>query len=824
MHYARSKDFHTGHIKLEVSFDIPKHRMFGAVTFTLSALNDGLRRVELDGVELLVRGVALDGRELEYEYSGRTIGVELGRELKSGEKVTFTVKYEASPRKGLYFIQPDEAYPSKPVQIWTQGEDEDSRYWYPCYDFPNDRSTSEVIATVPAKFTVVSNGKLLKVGENADGTRTFHWREEVPHPSYLNSLIVGEYVKLEDRFDGVPVEYYVPPGREEEARRSFGKTPAMMSFFSEKLGVKYPYEKYAQTVVTDFTFGGMENISATTQTELTLHDERAHLDFTSDGLVAHELAHQWFGDLLTCRDWSHGWLNEGFATYFDALFMEHDKGHDEFVYSMMQEAGRYRDEDTERYRRPIVEKVFETPTELFDRHLYEKGSCVLHMLRFVLGDGLFWKSLAHYTQKHQMQNVETDDLRRAIEETTGHNLEGFFSEWLYKAGYPEFKVKYQWKDETKTAELSVIQNQSAADNTPIFQIPVEVKFTDGKGTESFRVDLREKEETFYFPLGEKPRMVEFDPGDWILKTLDFEKPRELLLNQLASENLVERIRGVQGLGKLGAPEDVAAIGTVMLGDAFWGVQAEAAKALGSIRTDEALEALFRGLGVKHPKARRAVVRALGEFRKERAAEGLITVLKGDESYFVEAEAAISLGKTRSGKAFDHLREGLGKESYNEVIRQGVFQGFGELRDERAIPIAIEWSRYGKPVQARAAAVGTLGKLGDMRKDEVYDHLVSLLAEWEFRITLQAIEGLQSLKDPKAISELEKVSDRTTHNSVRRRAKEAVKALQEGLERSKEFQRLREDVDKLREENRSLRSKLDEIETQLKTRKTAKRLK
>jgi aminopeptidase N len=824
MHYARSKDFHTEHMKLELSFDFEKRRILGQVSITLSAMIDGLRRVELDGVELLVKGVAIEGKELEFDYSGRTIGIELGRELNAGEKVMFTVKYEASPRKGLYFIQPDEAYPSKPVQIWTQGEDEDSRYWYPCYDYPNDRSTSELIVTVPAKFTAVSNGKLLDVRENADGTRTFHWREEVAHPSYLNSLVVREYVRVEDVYDGVPVEYYVAPGLETEARRSFGKTPAMIRFFSEKLGVKYPYEKYAQTTVTDFTFGGMENISATTQTELTLHDERAHLDFTSDGLVAHELAHQWFGDLLTCRDWSHGWLNEGFATYFDKLFMEEDKGHDEFLYEMMQVAARYRDEDAERYRRPIVEKLYETPSELFDRHLYEKGACVLHMLRFVLGERLFWKSLAHYTQEHQRQNVETDDLRRAIEEATGRNLEDFFSEWLYKAGHPEFKVRYQWKEDTKTAELTVNQNQSSTDDTPIFHVPVEIKFTSNKGAESFRVDVREKEETFYFPLTAKPKTVEFDPGDWILKTLDFEKPRELLLNQLSSKNVVERIRGVQGLGRLGSKADVEAIEGVLLGDAFWGVQAEAAKTLSSIRSDEALKVLVKGLEVKHPKARRAVVRALGEFRKAEAAEALIPVLKQDESYFVEAEAAASLGKTRSLKAFEPLKEALGKESFNDVIRQGVFQGFGELRDERAISIAVDWSRYGKPPQTRAAAVGALGKLGDLKKDQVYDHLVSLIPEWEFRVVIQAVQALQTLKDPKAIPELEKLSQQTINNGVRRRAKEAVKALQEGLERSKEFQQLREDVDKMREENRSLRSKLEEIESQLKARKPAKRLK
>ncbi len=826
LHYARSKTFHTDHIKLELSFDIPKRRLFGTATLTLSALNDGLKEVELDGVELDVKEVSEEGKKLDFEYSGRTITVRLARELGEGEKAAVAVRYEASPRKGLYFIHPDEGYPEKPLQIWTQGEDEDSRYWYPCYDYPNDRSSSELIATVPGNFTVVSNGKLMQERENADGTKTFHWREDTPHPSYLNSLVAGVYTKISEKYDGVDVDYYVYPGREEEGRRSFGKTPKMLRFFEEKLGVKYPYVKYAQTVVADFTFGGMENISATTQYDYTLHDERAHLDYTSDHLVSHELAHQWFGDLLTCRDWSHGWLNEGFATYFGNLFYEYDQGHNEFIYRMMSFVrGEYMDEDAERYRRPIVEKVYDTASELFDRHLYEKAAWVLHLMRFTLGDALFWKSMQHYVKKHQLKNVETDDLRKAIEEATGRNLEGFFAQWFYKAGHPEFKVIYHWNDENKTAALTVTQTQSPADDTPIFQIPVDVKFTTQKGSEIYRLEISEKEHTFYFPLTAKPKTVEFDPDEWILKTLNFEKPRDLLMNQLSSENLVERIRGVQGLGKLGTKEDVEAIERVLMEDSFWGVQAEAAKVLGSIRSDEALEALLRGVSVKHPKARRAVVRALGEFKKEKAALALIPVLQHDESYFVEGVAATSLGKTRSEKAFEHLKAALSKESWYEITRDGVFQGFSELKDDRAIPIAIEWSKYGKPVLARVAAASTLGKLGENKKDEVVDHLISLLGEWEFRIVVAAIQALVDLKETKAIPELEKLSERTTSNAVRRRAKEAIIKLREGLERSKEFQQLREDVDKLREENRSVRSKLEEIESQLKGRKMpVKRLK
>ncbi|HEY4823032.1 MAG TPA: M1 family aminopeptidase, partial [Candidatus Bathyarchaeia archaeon] len=771
--------------------------------------------LEFDAVELGVKDVKLSaGKPASFENTGRKIIIYLDKALKTKENVTVSIRYSGEPRRGLYFIGPDKAYPDRPYQAWTQGEDEDSRYWFPCYDYPNQRATSEVVVTVPQKCMAISNGSLIETKEDKPrGTKTYHWKQDIPHSSYLISLVVGEFALVKEKVESVELQYYLRKGREEDAKRSFEKTPKMIRFFGEYFGVEYPYPKYAQVVVSDFIFGGMENITATTLTERTLHDKRAHLDFTSDDLVAHELAHQWWGDLITCRDWSHAWLNEGFATYCETLFKEHDLGRDEAAYYQLQDIEEYMEEDRERYRRSIVSKSYIEPTELFDRHLYEKGGLVLHALRYYLGDDLFQKGLRHYASSFREKVVETSDFRRAMEEATGKSLEGFFDQWVHHSGHPEFKVGYDWDDNAKIAKLSVSQTQLGEGETPpVFVTPIDISFTLSKGVQTRRVMITQRDETFHISLPEKPRDVEFDPGNWIPKTLDFDKPKGMLLQQLQTDrNVIGRARAAQRLAKYPTEDVVDVLKTAILKDAFWGVQAAAAKALGVIRTTSALRALTAGLKTKHPKARRAVVKALGEFRDEDTAKALIGILdEGDPSYFVEGEAARSLGKTRSPKAFDILKKNLRKESFNEVIRVGVFDGYAELKDPQAIPIVVEWTRYGKPHASREAAAKALGKLGE-GKPEVTDHLVHLLDDPWFRVRLEAAVALGELLDAKAVGALERLIERELDGRVKRRAREAIRKIQAGREASDEFRHLRDDVDKLREENRQLKERLEKIE-------------
>ena len=822
-HYAPDKVARIQHIRLDITLDVSNKRVAGECATTLIAINDGLQSVDFDAVEMTIESVTLpDGTALAYEYENERLRVHLPSPQAAGAPFTLAVRYAAAPRRGLYFVAPDDAYPDKPAQVWSQGQDEDSRHYFPCvYDFPNQKATSEMLVTVPEEFYVLSNGTLQDTREDILAkTKTYHWRMDVPHSCYLMSLAAGEFSEVRADADGVPVLYYAQKGREEEVRRTLANTPDMVRFFGEKLGVPYPYSQYAQVFVADFIFGGMENTSATTLTDTVLHDERAHIDYSADSLVAHELAHQWFGDLVTTRDWAHAWLNEGFATYFDALYKEHHEGEDEFRYWMQGVAQTYFSEDPGHYRRPLVSNVYHEPIDLFDRHLYEKGALVLHMVRYLLGDDLFWKSMNHYLTKHRAQNVVTLDFMRAIEEATGHNLEGFFQQWVFSAGYPEFKVDYSWEDSLKAAKLTVKQTQSQEQQTPIFNTPIEVEFTMESGAVTQNVEVSEKEHTFYFPLSDRPRTVRFDPKGWVLKKLDFSKPKEMLLHQLShSPDALGRIEAAQGLGKLGPADAIAALGDALRHDAFWGVQVEAAKALGAIRSQVALNALLDGAMTHHPKARRAVVQALGEFRDPAAAEALaMLVEKGDASYFVEAEAGRSLGKTRAEMSLQTLEQLLNRPSHGEVIRVLALEGLAELGDARGIAIARDWTKYGKPQQARAAAsiaLGRLAKYGDEKDREVIrDTLVQLLQDAWLRVKLSAISALEELKDPKAVPSLERLAQADLDGRVQRRAREAADALRRGTHRDDDVKKLRDDLDRAIQENRELRDRLDRLETRI----------
>ena len=821
-HWPHDRACDLRHLRLDLTLDVDNKRVWGSATHTFAPINDGLTSVELDAAELQIKSVRLrndglkpegsdDGTHLKFTYEDNKLRVDLGSPRKAGEQVTLQIDYQCTPRRGLYFNVPDAAYPNRPRQVWTQGEDEDSRYWFPCYDFPNERFTSEIIVTVPREWTTISNGRLVSVKEDGP-VKTYYWSQDKPHVTYLISLVAGEYTEIRDDWNGIPILYYSPPGREYDTRRAFGKTPRMMQFFVEKIGVPYPWDKYSQVTAADFIFGGMENTSATTMTDFLLHDERAHLDFSTDSIVAHELAHQWWGDLLTCRDWSHGWLNEGFATYFDLLFKEYDLGVDEFRYAVYQNADSYLQEDSSRYRRPIVNNVYHAPVDLFDRHLYEKGGCVLHMLRFILGDELFWKAMRHYCVKNQGKNVTTEDLQRAIEEATGKNVDWFFNQWVYKGGHPDLKVTYNWEEDTKTAQLTVSQTQTCDELTSIFRMPVQVAFVTSHGKQATRLTLSQKEQSFYFPLTEKPKLVQFDPGYWCLKTLEFTRPKEMQLYQLKyDEDIIGRIQAAQDLAKLGAPDCVEALKEAVLNDTFWGVQAEAAKALGTIKSDSAMKALIECTKVSHPKARRAVVTALGEFKEEDAFQALRPFLEHDESYFVEAEAARAIARTRRPEAFDMVSRALGRPSFNDVLTVQGFSGLGELKDERAIPLAKEWAAYGKPYRARDAAMACLGKLGEGKSD-VVEFLTEYVDDPWIRARSSAIDALQELKDDKAIPTLSRRVARELDGRVLRRCREAILAIRQGKDRGDDVKKLREDLEKLQEENRKLRDRLDKLES------------
>jgi aminopeptidase N len=814
--YAPDRVVDVEHYKIELAIDVDAARISGTCALTVSPILAGVKRLELDAVDLEIARVRWENgtSDLAFRYDGLKLTVELGDALPLGKRRTLVVDYAGKPRRGLYFIAPDQAYPERPKQVWSQGQDEDSRHWFPCYDAPNQKSTSELVVTVPAGWYALSNGTLVSRQPGR-----FHWKFDVRHSCYLITLAAGELVELEDSWEGIAVNYYVPKGREADAHRSLGRTPEMLALFSEKFGVRYPYEKYAQVCVAEFIFGGMENTTATTLTDNALFDERAAIDYDTESLVAHELAHQWFGDLVTCRDWGQGWLNEGFATYSEYVWREHAEGREAAAVELSEWADQYFGEDSRRYRRAIATNVYEEPIDVFDHHLYEKGGLVLHMLRQILGEEPFWGAIRHYLEKHRTKSVETRDLARAIEEATGRSVDWFFDQWVHKAGHPELKVEYGWDAEAKLARFTVKQTQKVTAETPLFRLPLSVRLrVDGKDV-TVPLEIKDDAEVFYIGATAEPTQAIFDTGQHTLKRAEVTKPRPLWLAELAgATDAADRMAAARALGKQTSADVVKALATAVEKDKFWGVSSAAAEALGDIRTAAARDALITAMArVKHARARRAVVRALGGFRHDSvAAEALAAKVRtGDESYFVEAESCLAIGRTRSPLASDVLRDAITRESYLDVIRQFAYRGLAEARDESAIPILVEGTRYGHKSQGRRAALAALALLAAGRSDrearEVREKIEEMLADPDFRVQQSALEALAVQGDARALPALRRAVDTTLDGRIRRRGREIIRDLEEGRSREEAVRNLRDELDRLRQEMSGMRERMFKLE-------------
>src|SRR5712691_7144264 len=332
--YARSRDYDLQHSKMIFRFDIEQKKVFGDVTHLISILRDSTAKIAFDSVGLTIQSVSVNKAAAKFEPTAEKLIVALPAVVHAGDKFEIEIRYEGKPAKGLYFVLPDKDYPDRPTQIWTQGESEDTRYYLPTYDYPNDRLTTETILTVPSSWTTVANGKLVNVSNASGGMKTWTWRESLPSSTYLITVVAGEFDEVKQSWHGVPVTYYAPKGRGDRLLPNYERTPAMMEVFSKKLGVDYPWEKYAQTMVDDFVAGGMENTSATTNTSSSLKNPKLIPEFPGDEdpLISHELGHQWFGDLVTCKDWGDIWLNEGFATFLEVVWSEAHFGKDQADY------------------------------------------------------------------------------------------------------------------------------------------------------------------------------------------------------------------------------------------------------------------------------------------------------------------------------------------------------------------------------------------------------------------------------------------------------------------------------------------------------------
>lgn len=822
--YERARPFTIRHIALDLELELADKAFRGVATLDVVRVDPAAAEVALDAVGLDLSRVEVDAGALRsrkkdpafepapFVYDGETLFVAMPLEVKAAR---IRVTYSAVPRRGMYFLEPDEHVPERPRQVWTQCQDEDARCIFPCHDKPNVKQTTELRVKVPEGFYALSNGELVQEPEGG----VFHYRMDEPHPSYLFTLVAGEFARIDDEAEGVALSYLVPKGREADARRTFARTPEMIRRFGELLGVPYPWKRYTQVVVNDFTFGGMENTTATTMYEHILLDERATLDVTSDDLISHELAHQWFGDLVTCRDWSHAWLNEGFATLMEHVDREAHLGRDEYDHSIKSDAEGYFNEARSRYKRPIVCQDYDAPIDIFDRHLYEKGGCVLHMLRRELGDALFFQGVRVYLERHKGGVVETRDLMRALEEVSGHSLEQFFEQWVYRPGHPELDVKIEHSGEAVTVTVKQTQAGdgkhggsagSPETTSPVFAFDLvfDVHFDKETRREVRHVD--QASNTFVVLASTRPRFVVVDPELAVIAEVKLQAPADMLRAQLAFAPTAHgRALAAAGLGRLDDPPSTKALGEALADDEeFWGVRAEAAAALGNLRSEAAFALLSASLDTGHPKVRRAVAHALGWFRTPKAAELLKARALRDASYLVEAEAARALGATKQASGFETLIDILDRPSWADVIRAGAIEGLAALRDERAVPHVIARTRYGVSTRGRRAAIMALPKLAGDRKAR--ETLEDLLDSSDPHLRVDVVRALGELGDVKARGALHDRLDRELDGRVRRRIREVLRDL--GGAAKRESDRLRDELEALRKEHAELKARIGKLET------------
>jgi aminopeptidase N len=757
--YARSRDYDLQHSKVALRFDLDQKKVIGDVTHTVSPLRDGLDKVSFDSVGLQIQSVKVNKNEASFETTDNKLIVNLPKVGKIGEKYEVEIKYEGKPTKGLYFILPDKDYPNRPKQVWTQGESEDTRYYLPTYDYPNDRLTTETILTVPADWLTVSNGKLVSTSDATGGMKTWTWRESQPSSTYLFTVVAGEFGEVKDSWRNMPVTYYAPKDRADRLTVNYSRTPAMIELFSKKLGVDYPWEKYAQSMVDDFVAGGMENSSATTNTASSLRNPKLVPEYPTDedGLISHELGHQWFGDLVTTKDWGNIWLNEGFATFMEYMWMEAHFGKEQADYDRWKTARNWF-QNHNLYMKPIVRHDFDDSSE-FNGNAYDKGGFVLYMLRHELGDEAFYAGLKHYLEANRGKNVVTADLTKAIEEATHTNVDQFFVQWVYGAGAPKFEISYNYDAEKKQLALTVKQTQKVDGRVGLFRVPVEVEITNASGPKLYPVVVSKAEETFTFPSESAPRMVIFDKGTQVLKSVEFKKDKKEWLYQLKNAGeLADRADAAVALGKLKGDDEAAAVlGEALRSDKSRGVREAAAGALGELGSPAAAKQLLNALpGAMEPELRANVVQALGTFTlKENAeiASKLEAIAKDDSSYRARAAALQAIGRMKTPKAFETLSAAVSGDSPDGFLRNAALRALGALGDDKAVSLVREWTLPGKEIPSRQAAISSLARLQKDNK-EVTNQIAGYLTESHFPVRMASIFALGARGDASAVPALE----------------------------------------------------------------------
>lgn len=651
------------HTKIEISFDWSKSRANGKATLTLRPWFYPTDKLTLDAKNFDIRSVTFEGKpdQLKYDYNNEQLVVHLGKTLTRADEYKVVIAYTAKPEerekvggsaaitsdKGLYFINADGSDATKPRQIWTQGETESNSFWFPTVDKPNERCTQEMYITVEDKYKTLSNGILVSSKKNADGTRTDYWKMDKPHAPYLFMMAIGEYAVVKDKWRGIDVDYYVEPKFEAYARDIYPYTTEMLEFFSTKLNYPYAWPKFSQVVVRDYVSGAMENTTAVIFGEFMQKTKRELLDdhLTNEKVVAHEMFHQWFGDLVTTESWANLTLNEGFANYSEYLWMEHKYNRNAADEHLLAEQQGYLFSASDGGH-PLIHYGYDDREGMFDAHSYNKGGCVLHMLRTQVGDDAFFAALSRYLKKNEYTDVEVDELRLAFEDVTGQDLQWFFNQWYKGAGHPVLSISYNWDEAAKKMMVRFEQTQEASKNVPyVFDLPMAVDLYDASGkARRERIRVTKRVQTFAFDAAEKPALVNVDAEKTLIcvKT-DQHTPDEWAFMYRYAPLHRDRAEALDGLQGADTPQFRATL-TAALQDKSPSLRQ---RALGAVdpKASESLPAVAKiAANDPEPGVRASAIAILGETGDAQYVPVLQKSLDPDQAYSVVTAGLAALTK------------------------------------------------------------------------------------------------------------------------------------------------------------------------------------
>lgn len=773
----REKQFNLKRTVIDIKINFEERAIEGKVELDLKVNALPQENLEIDAVDMDIYNVSVRGVPTSFDtYPNRIV---VHGDFRAFSDYIITITYKSYPKRGGYFVEDEGG-----LQFWTHGESTDNHAWFPCFDYPNTRSSYEIRVTVPKDYVVISNGRL---SDRVDGDfSTYIFKEDFRFPAYLVSVIAGKFKFIRQEWEGIPITSYFLPKFESLAERSFQNSRDIMEFISQKTGVKYPYSKYDQTCVSQFVMGGMENITATTLTDRTLHSELAHLDYQSESLVCHEMAHQWFGDYVTCKDWSQAWLNEGFATFIALLYTERLNGKDEFLVQVENTRQIYLQEYSDRYGRPIVERKYREPEELFDRHLYQKASLFLRYLNFYLGDKTFWSGVREYLETNKMNGVSTEDFRKAVSNASGFSMEGIFHQFLDEVGHPEFKVE-------EVHARGKVQIRITQTGRPFnLRVPVRI-YQEGK-KEDTNIQIDGKLTQLEFDR-KTYRAFSFDPESSVLSTVKTEISREthryLLRN---GESIVERARAAAGLEEFGASE-IPFLMESFDEEKFWYVKGKIAESVSRIGGERASRTLRKMLEDADYKVRREVARVASNLNDEKLLDKMMDMFEKEKGYRLRANLIMSAQKIGGEKAKEMLLKGLETDSYDSIIRVASLNALGELADVSTLAKVKEYFGKGYDWQTRAAAISAIAKFY-WKDRSVANILLKGLDDKYFRVRENAASGIKGTGDQQLIAKLSTYLSKEPDGFVKRVIREALEV--KGQPLPQDFKSVKEELDKLKE--------------------------